>query len=82
MTDLRAGANDAATARLPKGIQAVTQPINRLPVYELVSEAGLQKINDTSMQILEEVGIDFYDEEALATLKRARCNRQGVDGLF
>ena len=46
------------------------QPLHRLPVYELVDEAGLHKINDTSLQILEEIGIDFYDEEALAILAR------------
>lgn len=49
-------------------VHAITQPVNNLPVYELVDEAALQTINDTSMMILEEIGIDFYDEEALAVL--------------
>ena len=49
-------------------VHAVVQPVNNLPVYELVDEVALQKINDASMTILEEIGIDFYDEEALATL--------------
>ena len=49
-------------------MQQVIQPLHRLPVYELVDKAGLHKLNDTSLQILEEIGIDFYDEEALAIL--------------
>jgi trimethylamine--corrinoid protein Co-methyltransferase len=48
--------------------QSLAQPVNNLPVYELASEEALQKINDTSLLILEEIGIDFYDEEALAVL--------------
>ncbi len=49
-------------------IQSITQPINRLPVYELVDEAALHQIHNASLTILEEIGIDFYDEEALAIL--------------
>ena len=48
--------------------QSITQPINRLPVYELVDEAALHQIHNASLTILEEIGIDFYDEEALAIL--------------
>ncbi|MBP8292859.1 MAG: trimethylamine methyltransferase family protein [Caldilineaceae bacterium] len=48
--------------------QQISQPVNNLPVYELASEEALHKINDTSMLILEEIGIDFYDDEALAVL--------------
>ena len=48
--------------------QAVAQPVNNLPVYELVGEEALHQIDDTSMHILEEIGIDFYDDEALAVL--------------
>jgi trimethylamine--corrinoid protein Co-methyltransferase len=49
-------------------VHPVTQPVNNLPVYELVDEAALQLIDDVSMTILEEVGIDFYDDDALAVL--------------
>ena len=48
-----------------------------IPVYELLDEAGLQLIHDTSMQILEEVGIDFRDDPALAQWKEAGAD---VDG--
>lgn len=48
--------------------ERIAQPVNNLPVYELANAAALQQINDTSMLILEEIGIDFYDDEALAVL--------------
>ncbi|MFQ5983955.1 MAG: trimethylamine methyltransferase family protein [Alphaproteobacteria bacterium] len=35
-----------------------------IPLYELLDEEGVQLIHDTSMTILEEVGIEFRDEEA------------------
>lgn len=49
-------------------VHPVAQPVNNLPVYELVDEAALQLIDDASMTILEEIGIDFYDDDALAVL--------------
>ena len=48
-----------------------------IPVYELLDQAGLDLIHDTSMQILEEVGIEFRDEVALAQWKEAGAE---VDG--
>jgi trimethylamine:corrinoid methyltransferase-like protein len=62
--------------------QSLAQPVNNLPVYELASAEALHQINDTSLLILEEIGIDFYDEEALAVLARPRCCGEGIDGLL
>jgi trimethylamine--corrinoid protein Co-methyltransferase len=55
-------------------VHRVVQPVNNLPVYELVGPAGLRKIHESSLTILSEIGIDFYDEEALALLRE-----HGVD---
>ena len=46
----------------------VTQPVHRIPIYEILDEEGLEQIHQASMEILEEIGIDFYDDEALAIL--------------
>ena len=46
-------------ASLPK----LVQPLHRLPVYELVNEETLELVHQTSMRILSEVGIAFYDDE-------------------
>ncbi len=45
------------------------QPLHNLPVSEILNDAGLQKIINTSMTILSEVGIDFYDDEAQEILQ-------------
>ncbi len=49
----------------------------RIPLYELLDEAGLELIHDTSMQILEEIGIDFRDEAALAHWRGAGADVRG-----
>ena len=51
-----------------QALHQVTQPLNTLPTYELLSEEGLHKIHAASLTILSDIGIDFYDEETLAIL--------------
>jgi trimethylamine--corrinoid protein Co-methyltransferase len=48
-----------------------------IPVYEVLNEEGVEMIHDASMRILEEVGIDFSDDEALSLWKAAGVE---VDG--
>jgi trimethylamine--corrinoid protein Co-methyltransferase len=52
-----------------EAVTRMTQPLHKLPVYELLGEEGLETLHQASMKILSEVGIDFYDKEALAILK-------------
>ena len=58
-------------------VNKITQPVHNLPLYNLVSDEAVEKIHDVSMQILEEIGIDFYDDESLSILK---ANGAKVDG--
>jgi trimethylamine---corrinoid protein Co-methyltransferase len=58
-------------------VARMQQPLHRLPVYEMVSEEGLETLHQASMQILQEIGIDFYDEEALAILKEHGADVRG-----
>ncbi|MEM7333172.1 MAG: trimethylamine methyltransferase family protein [Chloroflexota bacterium] len=39
---------------------------NPLPPTEFLNEEKLEQIHDASMRILEEIGIDFFDDEALS----------------
>ena len=48
-----------------------TQPQMRYKPVEAVSGEGLEAIHDTSMQILEEMGMDFLDPDARALLAKA-----------
>ncbi len=50
-------------------VPELVQPLHRLPVYELVGEESLELIHQTSMRILSEVGIAFYDDESQAILR-------------
>ena len=47
------------------------------PVYDLASVESIDKIHDNSMRILEDIGIDFRDEEALETWKQAGAKVEG-----
>ena len=61
-------------------VARVTQPLNKLPVYDLVGEEALELIHQTSLRILSELGIAFYDEEALQILREhgAEVNEESV----
>jgi trimethylamine--corrinoid protein Co-methyltransferase len=50
-------------------VKDIVQPVHQLPLYELLDAAGVQRVHDTSMEILSEVGIAFYDEESVAILR-------------
>lgn len=50
--------------RLPENIDRPTEPL---------SEEGVARIHDTAMRILEEIGIEFLNDEALALFREAGC---------
>ncbi len=58
-------------------VQKIVQPVHKLPIYDLLDDAGVQKIHDTSMAILSEVGIAFYDDEALEILREHGVRVEG-----
>ncbi len=63
-------------------VAKITQPVNTLPTYELVNEAGLEQIHNASLEILSNVGIDFYDDEAQAILKQHGVRLEGDTAFF
>ncbi|WP_420631850.1 trimethylamine methyltransferase family protein [Candidatus Leptofilum sp.] len=54
----------------PEKVAKITQPKWTLPPYEIASTEQLQLLHDKSMQILEEGGIAFYDDEAVRILEQ------------
>ena len=52
-------------------------PLNRDAPTEPLDAEGVQAIHDTAMRILEEIGIEFLNDEALAVMKRAGCKVEG-----
>ena len=53
-----------------------------LPVYDLLSADGLDRLHDASMRILSEFGIDFYDAEVRAILKDHGADVRGDTVFF
>lgn len=78
----RGGGRAGNAAR--RGHEAISQMPWRLPVNidqptEPLDADGVQAIHDGAMRILEEVGIEFLNEEALALFKEAGCTVRGTN---
>jgi trimethylamine--corrinoid protein Co-methyltransferase len=63
-------------------ISRIAQPVHRLPVYELVGEEGLATIQNASLELLSDVGIDFYYDEAIDILKASGVRMDGATAHF
>ncbi len=78
----RGGGRAGAAHR--RGTAAIEQMPWRLPVNtdrptEPLTEDGVQAIHDGAMRILEEIGIEFLNEEALEIFKEAGCRVDGTN---
>ncbi|WP_171178241.1 trimethylamine methyltransferase family protein [Ruegeria sp. HKCCD8929] len=76
----RGGGRAGAAAR--RGAAVIDQmpwapPINTDRPTEPLDQEGIEAIHEGAMRILEEIGIAFYNEEALGLFKEAGCS---VDG--
>lgn len=68
-------------ARTSQRVEA-RQPVHTIPIYELVDEEGIERVQQASQEILSEIGIDFYDEEARAILKEHGADVRGETAYF
>ena len=74
----RGGIRRAAAARARRSVEAVVQPVNRIPVYALLAPDAEEAVHQASMRILEEIGVDFRgDSEALALWRAAGAEVEG-----
>ena len=82
MTDRREQRRERRAQRVSATHQQM-QPITyRMPIYDMLSAADLQRIHDVSMRILGEFGIDFYDEEVRAILAEHGADVRGETVFF
>ncbi len=72
----RAAAAQAGTLAAPA--TTTGRFLNEIPAYDLVGQERLDAIHDASMPILENIGIEFRDELALASWRDARADVQGT----
>jgi trimethylamine--corrinoid protein Co-methyltransferase len=75
----RGGGREARRAlRTGGGIKQRRFIERKIPVFEILSEEGLEIIENNAETILEEVGIEFRDDpEALSILKEGGCDVKG-----
>ena len=52
--------------------------VREIPVYNLVPDEAVELIHEESLKILEEVGCEFRDDEAVATWKAAGADVSGT----
>ena len=72
----RAGRREARANAGPASAPFIQR---RIPYVEILSEEGLQLIEDNADRLLEEVGIDFLDDpEVLELFKAAGANVDGT----
>jgi len=62
--------------------QEISYLTRDIPIYELLEAEETELIHEKSLEILEEVGIDFYLEEALNILKKHGVKVEGETAYF
>jgi Trimethylamine:corrinoid methyltransferase len=73
---LRSGGRSANTARRRKELFKQSHwrlPVNPDPPIEPLSEEGVQAIHNGAMNILEDIGIEFLNEEAREIFAQTGC---------
>lgn len=65
-----AGAIRQSDWRIPLNTDSPTEPLN---------EEGVQAIHDCAMRIVEDIGIEFINDESTAILERAGCKVDGTN---
>ena len=74
----RGGIRQAAAARARRTVEAIVQPVSRIPTYALLDSDAEEAIHHASMRILEEIGVDFRgDAEALTRWREAGAEVTG-----
>ena len=73
----RGGRSARHAERLATPIISLPTLVRKIPAYEVLDAEGVELIHQASMEILEEVGIDFRDDEALALWRQAGAKIDG-----
>jgi trimethylamine--corrinoid protein Co-methyltransferase len=78
MSEGRRGGREARRAvRTSTAVRALPALTRKLPLYEVLTPEQEDRLHDTAMRVLEETGIEFRDEEALAVWRKAGA---AIDG--
>ena len=80
--DTRERRRERRAGRAAATPQAMTPITYGLPIYELLGPDGIERLHLASLRILQEYGIDFYDEEVRAILKEHGAEVRGDTVFF
>lgn len=73
----RGGREARRAARTTFQVRSLPALERRLPVYEVLGAEALERLHEAAMRIVEEVGIEFRDGEALDAWRRAGAEVEG-----
>ena len=73
----RRGRDARRAARENRRVRWLPELTRGLPFLDVVSEEELDRVHDASCRILEEVGIDFRDDESIAMWKSTGAKIDG-----
>ena len=73
----RRGRSARRAARLHGPIVHLPTLRRRVPVFEVANAEGVELIHDLAMRIVEEIGVEFRDEESLALWRGAGAEVEG-----
>ena len=76
-TGRRAGGRQARISQRSAPVAAFSTLTRKIPVYELVPDEAIELIHAESVKILEDVGIEFRDEEATTMWRQAGADVRG-----
>jgi trimethylamine--corrinoid protein Co-methyltransferase len=84
---MAAGHNSTATHRQhtqpgDDTTQHIEQPQRRIPRYQLLSDADLDRLHQASLKILDEAGVLFLDDEAKRILRQHGARVDGDTAYF
>lgn len=73
----RGGGREGRRAMRARSVPSFPALTRNIPVYEIVPNEAIELIHDESLKILEEVGIDFRDDESADLWKKAGADVKG-----
>ncbi|MDJ0752541.1 MAG: trimethylamine methyltransferase family protein [Ardenticatenaceae bacterium] len=78
----RARRGQVGRQSLTPQIVKIVQPVVNIPTYDLLSDEAIEEIHQKSLEILSDVGIDFYDDDIHAVLKSHGVQMKGDTAFF
>jgi len=77
-THRRGGGREGRRALRATPMASFPTLVREIPVYNLVPDEAVELIHEESMKILEDVGCEFRDDEAIAMWKAAGARVEGT----